>query len=63
MIEIYNRTFLVVASIWETLEGWAGSFRDWIHRNYANPILWVGIIVVAFLVFRSVYSTLNRGGE
>ena len=49
-----------ILGIWETLEGWSNDFRDWILKNYTNPLLWVGIIVVAFVVFKSVYSTLNR---
>jgi len=54
-------TMLQLLSLWETLQEWADGFRDWIHKNYANPLLWIGIVVGGFVLFRSVYSTLNKG--
>ena len=48
-------------SLWEKMEEWADSFREWIQKNYANPLLWIGILVFAFVLFRSLYSTLNKG--
>lgn len=49
-----------VLGIWTWLEEQSVKFRDWITQNYTNPLLWVGIVVIGFLVFKSVYSTLNK---
>lgn len=49
-----------VLGIWTWLEEQSVKFRDWITQNYNNPILWVGIVVIGFLVFKSVFSTLNK---
>ena len=47
-------------TIWETLQNWSVALREFVLRNYTNPLLWIGIIVFAFVFFKSVYSTLNR---
>jgi len=50
---------LQILSLWETLEEYSNKFRDWIFDNYTNPLLWIGIIVGGFLIFKTVYSVLN----
>lgn len=49
-----------VLTIWETLNEWSDGFRSWLFEHYNNPLLWVGIVVGGFIIFKAVYSTLNR---
>jgi cytochrome b len=49
-----------ILGIWQWLEEQSVKFRDWIAQHYNNPLLWVGILVIGFLVFRSVYGALNK---
>lgn len=49
-----------ILSLWKTLEEYSNKFRDWIFANYSNPLLWIGLVVGGFLIFKGVYSTLNK---
>ena len=49
-----------ILNLWDTLNEYSIKFRDWIFDNYSNPLLWVGIVVGGYLIFRGVYSTLNK---
>ena len=49
-----------VLTLWEKLNEWSESFKNWIFENYHNPLLWVGIIGVGFILFKTVFSTLNK---
>ena len=49
-----------ILTLWEKLNEYSLQFRDWIIENYRNPLLWVGIVVGGYLIFRAVYSTLNK---
>ncbi len=47
-------------SLFSKLQEWSDKFKNWIMDNYGNPILWVGILVVAFLFFKIMFSALNK---
>lgn len=49
-----------VLTIMSKLEEWSEQLRAWIKDNYSNPILWVGILVVAFIFFKVLFDTLNK---
>lgn len=50
---------LQVLTLWETLEEYSNKLRDWIFANYSNPLLWIGLVVGGFLIFKAVFSALN----
>lgn len=47
-------------SVISKLEEWSDTFRDWIFANYSNPLLWIGILGVAFVFFATMFGTLNK---
>ena len=47
-------------SILSKLEEWSEQLRSWIYDNYNNPILWVGILAIAFIFFKVMFSSLNK---
>ncbi len=47
-------------TIWEKLNEWSDSFQAWIFEHYNNPLLWLGIVAVGFIIFKAVFSTLNK---
>lgn len=49
-----------ILNLWDKLQEWSDSFQAWLFEHYNNPLLWIGIVVVGFLIFRGVYSTLNK---
>lgn len=49
-----------ILNLWDTLEEWSNNFRAWLFEHYNNPLLWIGIVVIGVVVFKSVYATLNR---
>ncbi len=49
-----------ILTLWDTLNKYSLQFRDWIFDNYTNPLLWVGLVVGGYIIFRAVYSTLNK---
>lgn len=49
-----------VLTFWDKLKDLSEELRGWIFEHYNNPLLWIGIIAVGFLIFRAVYSTLNK---
>lgn len=44
----------------KTLEEWSDKLRAIIVDNYNNPILWVSILGFGILLFKVLYSTLNK---
>ena len=49
-----------ILNLWDKLSEWSEGLKAWIFDHYNNPLLWVGIIVVGFLIFKAVFSTLNK---
>ena len=49
-----------VMSIMSKLQEWSDQLKNWIFDNYNNPLLWVGILVVAFVFFKVMFGTLNK---
>ncbi len=49
-----------VLNLWDTLNEYSLKLRDWIFDNYSNPLLWIGIVVGGFLIFKAVFNTLNK---
>lgn len=47
-------------SIIKKLEEWSEKFKKFITDNYSNPVLWVGILVFGILLFKVLYSGLNK---
>ncbi len=47
-------------SIMKTLEEWSEKLKSWIMENYSNPLLWVGILVVGIVFFKTMFGTLNK---
>lgn len=47
-------------SIMKKLQEWSDKFKDFIMKNYSNPILWVGILVFGILLFKVLYGGLNK---
>lgn len=43
-----------------TIQKWSDKLRAIIVDNYSNPILWVSILAFGILLFKVLYSTLNR---
>ena len=46
----------------ETLEKWAEVFKNFIMNNHANPILWIGMIIISLAIFGFVYDSLSKNG-
>lgn len=55
---MYNSIYFL--SIMDKLQEWSDKLKSWIMDNYGNPILWVGILAVAFIFFKVMFSTLNK---
>ena len=53
-------TWIEVLGILKTLEKWSDKLKGFIFDNYNNPLLWVGILGVAFLFFAAMFSSLNK---
>lgn len=51
---------IYVMSIMEKLQEWSDKLKSWIMDNYTNPLLWVGILVVAFIFFKAMFGSLNK---
>ena len=52
--------YIYSLGVLETLQEWSDKLEAWIVKNYGNPLLWVGILVVAFLFFKVMFGTLNK---
>jgi len=35
-------------------------FKDFIYKNYSNPLLWLGLFIVGLAVFGIVYKALQK---
>ena len=46
--------------ILKTLEEWSDKLKAFIFDNYNNPLLWCGILGVAFIFFATMFSSLNK---
>lgn len=33
----------------------------WIENNYNNPVFWIGIVLIALIIFGISYSFLHKG--
>ncbi len=55
---MYN--YINCLDFFEKLQEWSDKFKEWIMSNYGNPLLWVGILIVAFLFFKIMFGTLNK---
>ena len=53
-----NSVYLL--DILKTLEEWSDKLEAWLDKHYGNPILWVGIVVVGLVLFKTVFSSLNK---
>lgn len=47
-------------NIWDKLNEWANSFKEFIVEQSRNPFLWVIIIVIGLIIFEFVYKKLHR---
>lgn len=46
-------------SIWTNISEFAIDVKDFFVENSRNPFLWVGIILVALIVFEFTYNKLK----
>lgn len=46
--------------LFKVLEEWSEKLRAIVVDNYNNPILWVSILAFGILLFKILYSTLNK---
>lgn len=49
-----------ILSLWDSLNKIADDFREWIFANYTNPLLWVGLLVGGFILYKLVASALSK---
>ena len=54
--------YVVTLSVIDKLKEWSDKFKDFIMNNYGNPILWVAILVFGILLYKVLYSGLNKNG-
>lgn len=52
--------YIEVLGIMDILKEWSDKFKDFITKNYSNPILWVSILAFGILLFKVLYSGLNK---
>lgn len=50
----------IFGSIWEEITEFAGKVKDFILNNSRNPVVWIGIIIVALFIFEFVYKKLHK---
>ncbi len=49
-----------ILGLWDTLNNWSLQFKNFIFDNSDNPLLWIGIVVIGFLLFKVVFNSLNK---
>lgn len=47
-------------SIMININDLADRIKDFFIKNSSNPFLWIGIIIVALVIFSIVYQSLNK---
>ncbi len=47
-------------SIMSKLEEWSEAIKAWIFENYSNPLLWVGIVIGGVVIFKTLFTVLNK---
>ena len=52
--------YIEVLGIMDKFKEWSDKFKDFIMNNYGNPVLWVAILVFGILLFKVLYSGLNK---
>lgn len=53
--------YMVALDIMKKLEEWSGKLEEWITKNYANPLLWVGILIFGVLLLKVILNSVNKG--
>ena len=53
--------YMVTLDIMKKLEEWSKKLEDWITANYANPLLWVGILIFGIIFLKIVLNSVNKG--
>ena len=38
-------------------------FKKFIDKNYGNPLMWFGFILLGLLIFSIVFGALHRNGD
>ena len=54
---------MVTLDIMKKLEEWSGKLEEWITKNYANPLLWVGILIFGVILLKSVKECISYGAN
>ena len=49
-----------VLDFFKTLQEWSDKLEEWLQKNYGNPILWVGIVIVGIVFFKIMFGALNK---
>lgn len=47
-------------NIIDTLNEWIQPFKNFILKNYGNPIFWTALVIIGLLVFSFTYNALNK---
>lgn len=50
----------MMLSIWDSINGFADSFKDWMIKNGSNPLLWIGLFFIGLLLFAITYKALQK---
>ena len=52
--------YISVLSIMDKLKEWSDKLKQFVNDNYSNPLLWVGILAFGIILFKVLYSGLNK---
>ncbi len=50
-------------NIVDTIDEWIEPFKKFIDRNYSNPMMWFGFILLGLFIFSVVFGALHRNGD
>lgn len=46
-------------SIIDNINDFIKPLKAWIFKNYSNPLLWIGIVVIVLVIFGIAYSIVH----
>lgn len=49
----------MILSIIDDINDFIKPFKNWIEKNYSNPLLWIGIVVAFLVIFGIAYSIVH----
>ena len=50
----------ILTKIYKWIEKAFQPIQDFIVKNHGNPLFWIGILVVTFMLFKFIFDALSK---